>query len=239
MSDVNTGDGYTPENYMGANPIPAGSTYSTRYTGVPEGYMPQSTGGYSGIVSSTGEQMPFYDLTKDAGVYLANMSDANRTAVLNILYSKGFYGSSTPGNGLSDKDRSVFADLLWYANTQGVEWFQAFQQLGKSLPDIIQQSGYSRRQYSVSNPADIKALVQQTSQQILGRKLNDVEADQMVMAYQQQQLAEQRASSSIVTQAPGADVFAQQQIEAQNPAESDAMKYLGFADQLAQMIGAM
>jgi hypothetical protein len=247
MSNVNTGEDYQPGDYTSANPIPMSTDFgSTPYTGVPSGYTPPSrmvsgtySPSYSGITTAAGEQLPFYDITKDAGVFLANLSDTNRTTVLNVLYQKGFYGSSTPGNGLSDKDRSVFADLLWYANTQGVEWFEAFTQLGTKLPDVVQQSGYSRRQYTVSNPSDIKAVVQQTSQQILGRKLMDTEADELVAAYQQQQIAGQRAMGSIVTQAPGADVFTEGEIQQQYAGEADAMQYLSFADQLAQMIGAM
>lgn len=243
MSDT----GATPDDYMTQNPIPAGTASgSTPYTGVPAGYTPQGrwvngqwVEGYSGIIGTGGEQLPFYDLTRDAGVYLANMSDTNRSYVLNTLYAKGFYGSSTPGNGLTDKDRSVFADLLWYANTQGMEWIDAFQQLGTALPDQVQKSSYARRQYQVSNPADIKAVIQQTSQQVLGRKLAEEEADRMVSAYQQQQIQSQRAGGSVVTSAPAADVFTQEQIEGQYGAEAQSMQYLSFADQLAQMIGAM
>lgn len=243
MSDT----GYTPDDYTTQNPIPMGTaTGSTPYTGVPAGYVPQGrwvngkwVEGYSGIVGTGGEELPFYDLTRDAGVVLANLSDTNRSYVLNVLYQKGFYGSSQPGNGLTDKDRSVFSDLLWYANTQGMEWVDAFQQLGTALPDQIQQSSYSRRQYQVSNPADIKAVIQQTSQQILGRKLAEEEADQMVSAYQQQQIQSQRGAGSVVTAAPGADVFAEQQIQEEFAPEATSMQYLGFADQLAQMIGAM
>lgn len=78
----------------------------------------------------------------------------------------------------------------------------------------------------VSNPADLKAVLQDSSTKILGRRLSTAEEDAFVKTYQQQEVATGQAardqSGGTITQVANAGSAAEQFIQQRAPGEAQA-----------------
>lgn len=250
MSDTpNPIDPLSPEQVAGG--IPTGGGVADKYagTGLPSNFVPpaqlkktviaggegrvvgrevaQTTAGTYGIVNASNQVQDFYQPSKEAGVILSGLNDINRNFVLGILYRKGWYGSSKPGNGLGDSDRNAMADLLYYSNTQGLTWDQTLQLISKA-PDFVGRGGTGS---APPSKADLKEILNATALKTVGKYLPEAEIDKMVAAYQG---VYQGANSE---QPPSADTFFKSRIEQQYGADSEAYKYLNAIGSVSQVLG--
>ena len=242
----NTADSLNPSGFTPPPMAPASTDVSG--TGLPEGFIPpprlvtqtagpsgrmnvaaRTASGNYGIVSSQGTVQEFYQPTRDAMTILSGLDNITRSRVQEKLYRKGWYGSSKPGNGYSDKDRNAMADLLLLANNQGYTWDVLLNQLDKA-PDVQSLSSTGRTKPS---SADLTEILQRTSLETIGKKLDDKTVGQLVSSYQGVY------TSASGESAPSADVFFQNRITEKYGADSEAYKYLNAISNVSKVLGSM
>jgi len=129
--------------------------------------------------------------------------------------------------GIADAETvSAFEKVLGQANTNGTNWTTA---LGTLMATPKQGSGLT---YRVSNPDDIRAVVQQTASSILGRSAEPAVVDRLVKSYQELQIQEQQGMTTPTgarTSAPQVDVFAEKELRKTAGPEADAFRFAQFA----------
>ena len=145
---------------------------------VAETVVAQTAAGTYGLVSSSNQVQEFYQPSSEAGVVLSGMNEVTRKFVLGVLYRKGWYGSSKPGNGLGDSDRNAMADLLWYSNTQGLTWDQTLKMVS-TAPDFVSRGG---TRSAPPSQTDLKQILNLTALKTVGKYLSEAEIDKMVSA---------------------------------------------------------
>jgi hypothetical protein len=121
------------------------------------------------------------------------------------------------------------------------------KQLSDALPllaktPIITSTGAGKKlpAYSVTNPADLRAVFKKTAQDLLGRTLGDGDLNRMVEAYQQKESTYQKAAYAgggvNVSQAPNAQTFAQSSLENDFGTEVNTQKLDGIFSSLNDML---
>lgn len=210
--------------------IPLGGTVQTGYTGVPSTYVPPTGRGPKPIFDSKGnlKTYGYYDVNTDRNVILQQMNPKLRTQVLNGLALR--VSGYKPGNGLEDKDKAVFGDLLVYANVAGKPWSEAYADFVKNVP--VAQKVSKAPTIRVTSADDIKAVFRKTAQDLLGRDIGDTEAAKFADMYQKLQIgAAQRAQAGgVVVQEPDASVLAEKKIEKQFGAQTQAYRAMQFME---------
>ena len=129
-----------------------------------------------------------------------------------------------------DVTKAGFKTLLEQANNSGADWRSTLAVL-----EATPAGGTGKLPPKVSNPDDLKRIIQQSAQYVLGRDLDDVAADQLVRTYQQMQVKQQTTgftSNGMRTDLPDAQTFAQKRIEKQAGPEAQAYKFAKFADSI-------
>jgi hypothetical protein len=185
---------------------------------------------YTDAEGNVRQQPAFYNVDDDAFYFLKSLGDVERGIILSNLYRKGAYEGRTPGNGLSSADIFAFGKVLKEANYEGAPWQNVYASiLGR--PDFVQVSGGGAR-VRLTNPDDIKYVLNQTAQKLLGRSVDDVTAQRFVDAVQ----AEERRSAYGGSQAADMGVQAEEQIKQQFAAEERASRMADFAGVMDQMI---
>jgi hypothetical protein len=129
------------------------------------------------------------------------------------LNASGLLGNNFSLGVVDNQTRSAYGEVLAVANREGVTAETALNLIQQQAVKLKSGSGVTR--YKMSNPADIKAVINQSAQALLGRTLDDGQLDAMVRAFQQQEVAAQRAyqAGGTVTDAPSAQQFAATRIE--------------------------
>lgn len=226
----------------GSSGVPQDQYKPPARTAIIDGQTVQYTG--PGIVDSKGNliQESYYDPDVDAGNLYASLSPDSLARLTDTLFRKGFYRSGEPGDFISDKN--AIANLYDYANIYGRDITWAVNNLRASVPDSAAMSrvgsGVARR-YRKSSPDDLRIVANRVAQDTLGRELTADEQQRFIAAYQGQEVAAQRAaySSSTFTEAPSADVAAQQFAQQAAPTEANAYKYLGYVNKLFNAVGGI
>lgn len=144
-----------------------------------------------------------------------------------LLSKKGF------SLGLyDDATQTAYSKVLQYANKAGIKsidealgTFLARPRVG--LGGGASGGGRAPFRAELPNPDDIKALIDATVPNILGRTLTEAEKEAVVGAYQavvggaQQQAYNTAESGGTVTQAPDASTFIAKRVKELNPEEAD------------------
>ena len=218
-------------------------------TGLPQGYLPPkrllvnqpgllpryvqalTVEGKAGLLAPDGSVRDFYDRTREARTEFAKLDDITRRNVKITLYKKGWYGSSKPelGDRISDADKAAMSDLLETANVEGYTWDVLLRQIEKA-PDV-EFLGTGGRDKPSS--ADLTDILQKTSLQTIGKKLDDKTVNQLVSSYQGVYTANTQETP------PSADVFFQDRIEQQYGADTTAYKYLNAISNVSKVIESL
>lgn len=239
--------------YMQQNPI---STYVDEggFTGVGSGYMPppqqrvpvvkREKGKWipnisfekrsvSGIYDpKTGEVRPFYNLNTRPAEILGSLKEESRMQLTRTLYERGWYKGAKMEGGFGDNDREALRELLFFSNTQGLDYVTVLNTLPSApISDANASSGLGPR---VSSRQDLVEVANRTALSVIGRKLTKEEADRFAASYQGVQ-----ASDSGREAAPSADVFFQQRIEQKYGAESESYKYLNAISNVSKLLGGI
>lgn len=118
---------------------------------------------------------------------------------------------------------SAFKDVLSQANRELSDW-----NIGLSVLQQGAVGGGGGLPYRVSSPDDLRTVIEDSSRLVLGRVANPEFTNRVVKAYQDVQMREQTAPTTV--KAPQADVFAEKQIKKRFGAEADAYEFAKFAD---------
>jgi hypothetical protein len=227
----------SPGGYRSFSPPPEGGTQTSGSTGVRENYRPPPRQEYpqsrnrpnvSGVIDADGTVLPFYELNTRPGEILGGLDDVSRNNLTDLLYSRGWYGSAKPGGGFDEADRQAMRTLLYYSNTQGVDYWTVLTTLAKAPIT----SGSGARQVQVASSADLIEIANRSALSTIGRKLTEAEAAQFAKSYQ----GVQRSSAGATQAAPSADVFFQNRIQEKYGAESEGYKYLSAISNVAKLL---
>lgn len=232
ISQIETVLGGAPTNQPGGQTV-----WPVRWVNPPGSSIPVV--GYTGpglVGFSNNVEEANYDITEGfvRNVY-SSLNPAQRTATLNLLKQKGFYGNREVG--IPENDLNAIAQWLDEANLAGVTRERYLFELSKTRPDV--SSGGAGRRYRVSNPEDLKVVFKRIAQETIGRNFSDDEALRAVQAFQQQEIAAQSAGGGVVTEGMGPDVFAQKFATETAPTEAQGYKYLGYVDKFFNAIGGL
>lgn len=126
---------------------------------------------------------------------------------------------------VDDATLDAFKTVLGQSNRTASDWTVGLKALQSGA------TGGPGLTYRVSNPDDLNKIIEQSAKYVLGRSIDPAMSQRIAKAYQQLQIEEQRASKmgGVQTQAPQADVFAEQQIKQKSGAEADAYKFAQYA----------
>lgn len=231
---------------MGTPPTGSGQQYNPppRFAFV---QVPRGRGGYTMYTGTSlvdennriardkdGNEMSFYSLD-DASirqVYAELSTNPQlRAKTQAILQRKGFYGSRDPG--IFDNDLIAIQNWLDYSNTMGVTRGRALTEMLRDLPDRTGGGGGARR-YRVSNPEDLKVVLNKAAMDTIGRSFTDQELQLTVRGYQQAEMTAQQQyyAGGVATEAPSPETFAQQSAKFFAPNEANAYKFLGIMDRI-------
>jgi hypothetical protein len=143
------------------------------------------------------------------------------------MQKAGLLGSKYRIGIADDVTVSKFKEVLAQANRTGSNWDAALSTLQAS-----QQVGGLT--YKVSNPEDIRAVVQQTAAKVLGRSADDQLVNRIVKSYQQLQVEEQQGMTvgGMRTGAPDVGVFAETQLREGTGGDAEAFRFAQFASRV-------
>jgi hypothetical protein len=156
---------------------------------------------------------------------LVNLQRAmNQIGLLSKNYTVGVVDQQT---------RSAFTNLLETANFSGEEYEQTILRMAAA--------GGSQRgnlsQYRVSNPDDVKSVINKVAQQTIGRKLQEGDLDRMARLFLEEERQSARSGSTEVVSAPNVQTFAEQQLEATMPEETQARQFGSYMEAIQQKYG--
>jgi hypothetical protein len=160
----------------------------------------------------------------------SKMDKTELQANLEKLYRKGWYGSSKPsGNLYLPVDINAFQNFLRAAKLQKLPWRDAMKTLDKA-PDF--EIGSSRPSRPAST--DLKEILQRTSLETIGKKLDDSAVQRLVESYQGVYTDTSKSESP-----PSADTFFKSRIESQYGTESESYKYLNAISNVSKVLGSL
>jgi hypothetical protein len=156
---------------------------------------------------------------------LINLQRAmNQIGLLSNNYAMGVVDQPT---------RSAFTNLLETANFSGEEYEQTILRMAAA--------GGSRRgsltQYRVSNPDDVKSVINKVAQQTIGRKLQEGDLDRMARLFMEEERRSATSGSAEVVSAPNVQTFAEQQLEATMPEETQARQFGSYMEAIKGKYG--
>lgn len=168
--------------------------------------------------------------TSEVLAIFADWDEIDLRKNLDKLYRKGWYGSSKPSpTGWKDQDIKAFGDFYRSSKARQVSWEDGLRALDKA-PDFELGGGSGRARPSSE---DLKEILQRTSLETMGKRLDDASAQRLVDSYQGV------AAGASTEQAPSADVFFQNRIESQYGAESESYKYLNAISNVSKVLGSL
>jgi len=182
----------------------------------------------------------YYNLDADPRMLYGSRGPAGRELILRQLIAAGFLDEDYVGDYAYEIN--ALEEAMDFANATGLE-------LSNALSQRIAGGGGRRRKvaagpvrtYQRSAPEDLVSLVKTTAQDLIGRELTNEEAAGFVPAYQNQEVAFQRAAygGGVVTDPPSAQTAAMNYIKNQFAREESAYAYLGYMNMLFDSVGAI
>ena len=238
-------DQVSPTQYQGSDGIVSSMPPSAPRSQPPPrwitGASPGGGGGqgvYRGVnlvgLNNTVERAP-YDITEE--YVRTQYGDIKAEDRADLFLTLDKYGLLSGDPNIFKNQLNGLANLLDYANTMGITAERALEEIKRGEP--VKTGGTGVRRYRVSSPEDLKVVAKRMAQETIGRSFTEDEANQFVAAYQQRELQAQQQyfAGGVATEAPPADVFAQQFAQQIAPTEANGYKFLGFMDSIFRSIG--
>jgi hypothetical protein len=172
-----------------------------------------------------------YDPDKEAVSELSRLSTTDRTDLQNKLASLGLYGKNgraSGGTGFDSTDLSVMREFLNYANSKGLTVDAALPTLLSEVKPVVGTGRVIR----TTAKQNIRSVLQETTQKILGRSLSPNEIEKFVKTYERMEITE--ATGGV--RAPNLAVAAEQQVQQRFGPEAQAVGALGLFDILDRKI---
>lgn len=196
----------------------------TEYT--PQGYTGQNLVNKDGVLvrGQYSEDEAFSEIARFG-------TPAERSAVLNRLAALGLYGNSKPSStGTMSRDISAVKNAMLYANAEGVTLDVALNLMAADPNIKAKVAGGARVRTTAKQ--DLRQVFKQAAGSVLGRQLSDAEVEKFVRSYNAMEVSEAMGGAA----APTAQTAALEAVEASNPEEAGAMKMLGYADVIDQLM---
>lgn len=203
-----------------------GITPPTLQEQTPQGYIGQNLVNKDGVLvrGQYSEDEAFSEIAQFG-------TPAERLAVLNRLAALGLYGNSRPSStGTMSRDISAVKNAMLYANAEGVTLDVALNLMAAD-PNIKAKVAAGARVRTTAKQ-DLRQVFKQAAGSVLGRQLSDAEVEKFVRSYNAMEVSEAMGGAA----APTAQTAAMQAVEASNPEEAGAMKMLGYADVIDQLM---
>ena len=160
---------------------------------------------------------------------LYGMSDAKRSSILTLLYSRGFYDSGKPSStGIRRSDQTAFKNFLDFANFKGYTYEPLLAEV-VALPAT--NGGGGSAGYRAPAAEDVTEYLRQASLEKLGRTMTKEDVDKAVAAIQADAVS--RGPS-----APALSVAAEQQVVEADPNRAKSVKYRRAIDVAMNLLGA-
>jgi hypothetical protein len=172
-----------------------------------------------------------YDPDSEAVSELSRLSTTDRTDLQNKLASIGLYGKNgraSGGTGFDSTDLSVMREFLNYANSKGLTVDAALPTLLSEVKPVVGTGRVIR----TTAKQDIRSVLQETTQKILGRSLSPNEIEKFVKTYERMEITEAMGG----VRAPSLPVAAEEQVQQQFGPEAQAVGALGLFDILDRKI---
>jgi hypothetical protein len=172
-----------------------------------------------------------YDPDAEAVSELSRLSTTDRTDLQNKLASLGLYGKNgraSGGTGFDSTDLSVMREFLNYANSKGLTVDAALPTLLSEVKPVVGTGRVIR----TTAKQNIRSVLQETTQKILGRSLSPNEIEKFVKTYERMEITE--ATGGV--RAPNLAVAAEQQVQQRFGPEAQAVGALGLFDILDRKI---
>ena len=172
-----------------------------------------------------------YDPDSEAVSELSRLSTTDRTDLQNKLASIGLYGKNgraSGGTGFDSTDLSVMREFLNYSNSKGLTIDAALPTLLSEVKPVVGTGRVIR----TTAKQNIRSVLQETTQKILGRSLSPNEIEKFVKTYERMEITE--ATGGV--RAPNLAVAAEQQVQQQFGPEAQAVGALGLFDILDRKI---
>lgn len=239
-------------DYLKNNPIPLGSSATKTLIGVDEtqlSYVPKNN-----PANPTGKQYYLgYELKP------VNYTPEHRAQIQDQMRRAGLFGSKWSDVRVGQWDdisQQAYFSALSYANQNGTtvtDMLNRMIQTGPSAAELAEIEGGGRGgggakvpklTMKVSNPADLHALVEETSKSLYGYKADPETISRIVAGFQneekraQQQMwnADATGNGGVVTDAPNAEQFAKDQLRAENPVAAEGHDVAGVFNTFANII---
>lgn len=196
----------------------------TEYT--PQGYTGQNLVNKDGVLvrGQYSEDEAFSEIARFG-------TPAERSAVLNRLAALGLYGNSKPSStGTMARDISAVKNAMLYANAEGVTLDVALNLMAADPNIKAKVAGGARVRTTAKQ--DLRQVFKQAAGSVLGRQLSDAEVEKFVRSYNAMEVSEAMGGAAV----PTAQTAALEAVEASNPEEAGAMKMLGYADVIDQLM---
>lgn len=203
-----------------------GVTPPTLQEQTPQGYIGQNLVNKDGVLvrGQYSEDEAFSEIARFG-------TPTERSAVLNRLAALGLYGKSKPSStGMMSRDISAVKNAMLYANAEGVTLDVALNLMAAD-PNIKAKVAAGARVRTTAKQ-DLRQVFKQAAGSVLGRQLSDAEVEKFVRSYNAMEVSEARGGAA----APTAQTAALEAVEASNPEEAGAMKMLGYADVIDQLM---
>lgn len=197
--------------------------------GFAEEPMPGSYVGYKyGVVTPYGTLQRTPQYFQGDEDQIASFTPEEIASIQKRMQKAGVLGNKYRIGIADDTTIDAFKNVLENANRSGTNWNAALNTL-QATP----RSGEGLT-YKVSNPEDIKAVIQQTASKVLGRSADDQLVNRLVKSYQQLQVQEAQGMTvdGMRTGAPDVQVFAQQQLRERAGGDADAYRFSQFASRI-------
>jgi hypothetical protein len=180
------------------------------------------------LLNNKGEIVRDQYTPDDAGTELRKMNPSDRIGFLNELYKRDFFPSSKgpSATGLDNGSLNAMEQFLNMVNSTGYVMDVAKPMILSTYAPIqgLPGTGGEPRRYSVSAPADIKAIADNVAEQIIGRRLTESQAQQVIKRVQAAERKAGLQTSTEQVQAPSPQVVAQGMIEQQFAPEAQSMR---------------
>lgn len=176
-----------------------------------------------------GKPLPYYDPGKAALEFYYGTEPEQRQYVLDVLAAKGIR-TNTYESALN-----ALGDLHSTANTFGKTVDAMLRDIVLNVPDKPTDKPARVAPTRVTSAQDLKRVVKAVSRSVIGREVNDQEAEQFarMMQGREQQFVQQAQTQSggTIEELPSLETAAEQFVQEIAPTEANGYKFLGYADQ--------
>lgn len=180
------------------------------------------------LINAKGEIARDQYTPDDATYELQKMRPSERIAFLNELYKRDMFPSSKgpSATGLDNGSINAMEQFLMLVNSTGYTMDVAKPMVFATYDPVqgLPGTGVAPRKYQVSAPADIRAVADRVAEEIIGRRLTQGQAQQIIKRVQ---AAERKAGMDTGTEqvaAAAPQTIAQQQIEQRFGSEAQSMR---------------